>query len=152
MAFRFRLERVLKIRQRVLEQCTREVAAADVEWRRRAAREAELAGQDAQLCRSAIDGAGRILDVRDLSERAWRLRRLRELRVEAARDAELARLELERRRARLTDAWRDVEVLRKLESRRREQWEQEQRRREGRELDEIGGIRADRLRRSRVSA
>lgn len=152
MPFRFRLERVLKIRERVLEQRTREVAATEQEWRRRAAREAELAAQDAQLCRSATGAAGAVLDVRDLADLSWRLRRLRDLRQEAARDAEIARLELERQRARLTEAWRDVEVLRKLEGTRRAQWELEQRRREGRELDEIGGLRADRIRRSRVSA
>ena len=152
MPFRFRLDRVLKIRERVLEQRTREVAATELEWRRRAAREAELAAEDGQLCRSAFGTAGSVLDVRDLADLSWRLRRLRDLRREAARDVEIARLELERQRARLTEAWRDVEVLRKLEGTRRAQWELEQRRREGRELDEIGGIRADRIRRSRVSA
>lgn len=152
MPFRFRLDRVLKIRERVLEQRTRDVAAADREWRRRAAHEAELAAREADLCRGAAGGIGEVLDVRDLVDLSWRLRRVRMLRQEAARDTELARLDLERQRARLTEAWRDVEVLRKLEGRRREQWEDEQRRREGRELDEVGGIRADRLRRSRVSA
>jgi len=61
-------------------------------------------------------------------------------------------MEWERQRDRLTEAWRDVEVLRKLEHKRREQWEEEQRRVESRLLDEIGGVRSDRLRRSKLSA
>lgn len=152
MPFRFRLERVLKVRQRLLEQCTREVAEADRLRQVCRAREQELAAAYAGLARGAPTAAGAILDVRDLTDLALRLRRLADLRSEAARDTHLATMEWERRRERLTAAWRDVEVLRKLEHRRREQWEDEQRRTEGRLLDEIGGVRSDRLRRSKLSA
>ena len=152
MPFRFRLAKVLKVRERVLEQRTREVAAADRARQRCLEREQELAAAYAQVAQAAPVAAGAVLDVRDLAELALRLRRLGERRAEASRRTRLATAELEVQRGRLTAAWRDAEVLRKLESRRREQWEEEQRRRDGRQLDEIGGIRADRQQRSKVSA
>jgi flagellar export protein FliJ len=152
MPFRFRLAKVLKVRERVLEQRTRDVAAADRARQVCLERENRLAAAYADL--AAIDPAvaGRALDVRDLADHSLRLKRLGEQRRAAARQTDLATAELEVQRARLTEAWRDAEVLRKLEARRREQWEEEQRRRDGRLMDEVGGIRADRLRRSKVSA
>jgi flagellar export protein FliJ len=152
MAFQFRLGKVLKVRQRILEQRTREVAEADRVRHACRVREQQLAEAYLRLTGAAPTTTGAILDVRDLTDLALRLRRLTDLRSEAARDTHLATLEWERQRDRLTEAWRDVEVLRKLESRRREQWEDEQRRLEGRLLDEIGGVRSDRLRRSKLSA
>jgi len=152
MPFRFRLAKVLKVRQRVLDQRGRDVAAADRVRQRCVEREQQLAAAYAKLAGAAPAAAGSTVDVRDLAEQALRLRRLGEQRAEAARDTKLANLALDRERARLTEAWRDVEVLRKLEDRRREQWDEEQRRLEGRQLDEVGGIRADRLKRSRISA
>lgn len=152
MPFRFRLAKVLKVRQRVLDQRARDVAAADRVRQRCAEREQQLAASYARLSGAKPAAAGATLDVRDLAEQALRLRRLSELRAEAARDTQLAMLALDRERTRLTEAWRDVEVLKKLEDRRREQWEEEQRRQESRQLDEVGGIRADRLKRSRISA
>jgi flagellar export protein FliJ len=152
MPFRFRLAKVLKVRQRVLDQRARDVAAADRVRQQFVEREQQLAASYARLAGTKPAAAGATLDVRDLAEQALRLRRLAELRAEAARDTKLATLALDRERTRLTEAWRDVEVLKKLEDRRREQWEEEQRRQESRQLDEVGGIRADRLKRSRISA
>lgn len=152
MPFRFRLEKVLKVRRRALEQRTREVAEAGRAHQRCVEREAALAEAYGRLSASAPATAGAVLDVRDLAELAIRLRRLADERREAAQVTRLAANELERQRQLLTVAWRDVEVLRKLEERRRAQWEEEQRRDEARLLDEVGGLRADRLRRSKVSA
>lgn len=152
MPFRFRLAKVLKVRQRVLDQRARDVAEADRVRQRCADREQQLAANYTRLAGAKPAVAGTALDVRDLAEQALRLRRLAEQRAEAARDTKLATLALDRERTRLTEAWRDVEVLKKLEDRRREQWEEEQRRQESRQLDEVGGIRADRLKRSRISA
>jgi flagellar export protein FliJ len=152
MPFRFRLAKVLKVRRRVQEQRTREVAAAERELRARAEREARLADAVRALLEARPPGAGEALDVRDLVEQSLRLRRLRDEFRAAAEATRAAAAELDRRRAQLTAAWRDVEVLRKLEERQRAQWEAEQRRLEGRLLDEVGGLRADRLRRSKVSA
>jgi flagellar export protein FliJ len=152
MPFRFRLAKVLKVRQRVLDQRARDVAEADRVRQRCVDREQQLAAGYTRLAGAKPAAAGSTLDVRDLAEQALRLRRLAEQRAEAARDTKLATLALDRERSRLTEAWRDVEVLKKLEDRRREQWDEEQRRQEGRQLDEVGGIRADRLKRSRISA
>jgi flagellar export protein FliJ len=152
MAFQFRLAKVMKVRQRLLELRTRELAEADRARQACLARELELTVAYDRLAGTSQTALGAILDVRDLAELALRLRRLGELRAEASRDTRLAAMECERRRESLTEAWRDVEVLRKLEQRRREQWEEEQRRHESRLLDEIGGVRSDRLRRSKLSA
>lgn len=152
MPFRFRLEKVLKVRQRVLEQRTRDVAEAGRAHQACVDREAALAEAYRQAAATDPAPSGSAIDVRDLAEHALRLRRLGEMRGEAAGQTRLAAAALERQRELLTAAWRDVEVLRKLEQRRREQWDEEQRRQEGRLLDEVGGLRADRLRRSKVSA
>lgn len=152
MPFRFRLAKVLKVRERLLEQRTRDVAAADRARQRCLEREQALAAAYAALAAEDHAAPGRRLDVRDLADHALNLRRLGERRAAAARDTALATAELAVQRDRLTAAWRDAEVLRKLEARRREQWEDEQRRAESRRLDEVGGIRSDRLRRSKLSA
>ena len=152
MPFRFRLEKVLKVRQRVLEQRTREVAEADRARQACLDREAAVAEAYRRVSEAEPAANGALLDVRDLAEQALRLRRLGELRLEAPRATLAATIELDQQRQRLTAAWRDVEVLRKLEQRRRDQWDEEQRRDESRRLDEVGGIRADRLRRSKVSS
>lgn len=152
MPFRFRLAKVLKVRRRVLEQRTREVAAAERQHQLCLERERRLAEACRQLLEAAPPAAGQVLDVRDLVEQAVRLRGLRDEQRAAAQVTRAARLELDRRREALTGAWRDVEVLRKLEDRQRAEWEAEQRRLESRQLDEIGGLRAERLRRSKVSA
>lgn len=152
MPFRFRLAKVQKVRRRVLEQRTREVAAAERQHQLCLERERRLAEACRQLLEAAPPAAGQVLDVRDLVEQAVRLRGLRDEQRAAAQVTRAARLELDRRREALTGAWRDVEVLRKLEDRQRAEWEAEQRRLESRQLDEIGGLRAERLRRSKVSA
>lgn len=152
MPFRFRLEKVLKVRQRLLEQCTRDVAAAERARQACLAREVELAAAYRLLADSDPTPSGAALDVRDLADHAVQVRRLGELRVDAVQRTRLATAFLDQQRLRLNAAWRDVEVLRKLEERRREQWDEEQRRAEGRRLDEVGGLRADRQRRSKVSA
>lgn len=152
MPFRFRLARVLKVRRRVQEQRTREVAAAERTLRSCRETEDRLAESVRRLLEAPPAGAGEALDVRDLVELSLRLRRLQDEHRAAADATRAAGRELDRRRELLTAAWRDVEVLRKLEERQRAQWEAEQRRLEGRLLDEVGGQRADRLRRSKASA
>lgn len=152
MPFRFRLAKVLKVRRRVLEQRTREVAAAERQFQLCLEHERRLAEACRRLLAAEPAAAGQLLDVRDLVEQAVSLRRLQDDQRAAAQVTRAAQLELDRRREALTAAWRDVEVLRKLEERRRAEWEAEQRRLESRQLDEIGGLRAERLRRSKVSA
>jgi flagellar biosynthesis chaperone FliJ len=58
---------------------------------------------------------------------------------------------LEDERVKLTAVWRDLEVLKKLKQRQKEAWDVEQRRKETREIDEIGQLRADRARRENLS-
>ncbi|MBK8166133.1 MAG: flagellar FliJ family protein [bacterium] len=152
MPFRFRLAKVLKVRRRTLEQRTREMAAAERDLQLCREREERLAAACRRLVQAAAPAPGSRLDVRDLTEQALRLRSLQDEHRAATLVTQAAHLEAERRRDLLTSAWRAVEVLRNLEDRQRGQWDAEQRRQEGRLLDEIGGLRADRLRRSKVSA
>ncbi len=51
----------------------------------------------------------------------------------------------------LNEAWRDQEVLERLKQKQKEEWQEQQRKFENQELDEIGQIRADRQRREKVS-
>ncbi len=64
-----------------------------------------------------------------------RLRSREAVMTQAQQDTEAAR-------TRLQQAWRDREAIERLRERHYEEWRQEEARRERRELDEIGAIRA----------
>ena len=147
MAFRFRMEKVLDHRQRILDEKSRAVGEA--------AREVSVLAARAQEIRRDISfllaGGGETADPRQMRQRRLWLDFLDE--ILARCEEELARAEsvLAERRKILTGAWRDREVLMKLKARQKENWEQEHRRRERRELDEIGQIRAERLGREKLA-
>ncbi|MBD3221081.1 flagellar export protein FliJ [bacterium] len=140
--FRFRLERVLRHRQRQVDARSRDVADAE-----RVLRQAEAAVQEA---REAIavqnEAAARQrsgpVDVSGLQrDLAWQDTLHRELENTLER-ADRAREDLAAARARLEAAWRDREVLEKLRERQREEWRREEARRQQREIDEVASIRA----------
>jgi flagellar export protein FliJ len=145
--FRFRLERVLQHRQRRLDDCTLEAAraASALQVARTAlttARQELQASRDQTAARRQgrlrADDLTRLLAWHEnLTARAQRL----EAAVTAAARAEEAAQE------RLQAAWRDCEVLRRLEQRQRAEWVQQNERRERRILDEVGAIRAALVRR-----
>ena len=74
------------------------------------------------------------------------------IREDHARELAVARLAFDAERAKLAAAWRDQEILEKLRAQQKAAWEAEERRRENRDLDEIGQIRADRQRRSKIAS
>lgn len=144
--FRFRLDTVLRHRQRQVD------AAA------RALREAVERLQRAQRERAALAEALRRLAEAGQADRArgrevarWRLlcdylaAEQSRLRLLATREREAA-AEVAARRAQLVEAHRAREALTRLRARRLEDWEMEERRRERRLLDEVaarsGGVRA----------
>ena len=142
MNFRFRLERVLRLRQRQVETVSRELAAARSALAaaeadaRRAARDLQTSRQEAAAARQGW------LDPAQLARLgAWHdaQRRVVERRQAEVADAQQAVAAVQ---ARLQEAWRDREVLERLRERQYQQWRLEEARRERRDLDEIGSIRA----------
>lgn len=148
MPFRFRLQKVLDLRQRKVDAASREVAAAALRTATAARGIAEL---DAAVAGARESGAVDRPDFPVID----RIVLHRWLTVQADRRAglcvEWSRLQAEEddRRAEMKKAWQEVEILRKLRDRQREQWRQAQAKRESVEMDEIGVMRADRQRREK---
>ena len=90
----------------------------------------------------------RSVDVRDLVAKATWLEHLERMRESYLVEQQGAADKLAGERERLTETWRDLEVLVKLKEQQLQQWRHEQDKAERKELDEIGQIRADQARRS----
>jgi flagellar export protein FliJ len=140
--FRFRLERVLQYRRRRLEARTRELAATQMALHEAVAAATAATGALDRSRQQAANARRGTLDPPELARQlAWHeyLAAEERRRLEAVA---LARAELAGARTRLTQAWRECEVLRRLRERQRREWQQTMDRRERRALDEIGSIRA----------
>lgn len=151
MAFNFRLEKVLKFRRRVVEQCTREVATANrvVEQIK-----SKLENLEADIHRMYEANAMELnltLKVEELISRGHWLDHLEALHREVESELFTAEQEVAQLRLKLNEAWRDQEVLESLKRKQKAEWQEGQRKLENQELDEIGQIRADRQRREKVS-
>ena len=150
MAFRFRLDKVLNYRQKIVDQVSREVGEAARVVAQFNTRMVELQGQiDALLAEQKFCGH---LDVQALNQRQIWIAHLGQRMQMLVRERDRAMAELDNRRARLTAVWRDLEVLKKLKERQKASWQQEQLRRENQDLDEIGQIRADRQQREKLAS
>jgi flagellar FliJ protein len=140
--FRFRLEKVLRHRERREDEEARALRRA-VEALRRA-RERRIA-QERFLARLEQDGGAGRLAGADVALRSLLAEFLavqgEKWRALAQRERELAAAEAAQR-ARLVAAHRDREVLERLRERQREAWEDEERRRERRAMDEVAARRA----------
>ncbi len=139
--FRFRLEKVLKHRRRLVDDEARklQVLAAHLNRllteRRQFEDDIELAGQAAyEQSRHQVDIVIQRSSATFIEGRRIMVRRLAERINEAQYQAD-------RQRAVLIEVQQNVSVLENLEVRQREDWEQEERRREQKEFDEIGGRR-----------
>jgi len=151
MPFKFRLEKVLKYRRRLLELQTRQVAQANLVVEAIGQRLLDLDGQIRRQVEAERPGLNRTLSVEDLISRGRWIDHLEQQRGAVEKEQQEARADLESERDKLTDAWRDLEVLEQLQKKQKEAWEEEQRKRERQDLDELGQIRADRNRREKVS-
>ncbi len=149
MGFSFRLASVLKYRQRIVDQEGREVALAQQTV---AAAQARLRELEGEIQRHLDRTGGQDLRIRDMAAKAAWLEYLGHERERLQARLAQARLELAKAQARLNEAWRDLEVLKQLESKRRGEWVREQEVAARKELDEIGQIRAERARRSEIAA
>lgn len=142
MIFRFRLERILQHRQRQLDACARDVAAAQAALAAAEAAEMSLQQEIAQSHERAAaerkQGVAAAVMVRQFVWHGELRQRGRELAAATAG----ARQSLQEARVRLQQAWQSREVLLRLKASQRELWRQENARRERRALDEIASIRA----------
>jgi flagellar FliJ protein len=151
MPFRFRLQKVLDYRQKLVDAESREVGQAA----RVVARIQERMGEVEARTRAVLGGgslSGSSLAVADMQQRRLWLDHLARRKAVLGRELDRAVIELEKRRAALTEVWRDLEVLKKLKERQREAWQADQLRRENQDLDEIGQIRADRRNREMLAS
>ncbi len=152
MPFEFRLDKVLKYRKRVVEKHTRQVAEAsrivvDIVGK--------MEGLTRDIGRLLEDNPREIqtaLDVETLIFRGRWLTHLEDRLAELDNELAKAKTELSNQRSLLTNAWQDQEVLVRLRDKQKNIWLQDQHKREIKELDEIGQIRADRSQREKVSS
>ena len=143
MAFKFRLEKVLNYRNRIVELISQEVAEA-----KRKVKEVE---EQIQTLEKEIDFhnnpanrlQGQIHIQLMLAQTNW-LSHLKNVRQDLQHNLESAEQELSEVLLRLTNAFQDVEILEKLKEKKKQEWRDEQEKRERKVLDEIGQIRADR--------
>jgi len=150
MPFRFRLQKVLDHRQRLVDQQSRRVSEAT---QKLSAVETSIKSLHLEITQ-VINPTQMIetgLKTEYLNQRRNWLEHL-DLRLEQLEgDRQKATGELAEQREKLTETWRDLEVLKKLKLKQKEAWEHEIFRRENQDLDEIGQIRADRMAREKVA-
>ncbi len=136
--FNFRLEKVWRHRQQLVDKNSLDVAQAD---RRVALLARQIVELEGTIARHNLDLAprdGQKLRANDLiSETAW-LHHLHSLRGDLEGQLEEATRDLNRYRSRLTESWRDLEVLSRLKDRQETNWKTARDKRERKEEDEIG--------------
>ena len=150
-AFRFRLEKVWKHRRKIVDENSIAVAGADQRVAGLARQIVELEKEIDLYARSLVPREGNILHTRDLIAGTTWLEHLHNLSEDLDQKLQRAVKDLERYRSRLTESWRDLEVLSKLRDRQSENWRAGQDRRERKEMDEIGQYRAFRHDTTKVS-
>ncbi len=149
--FQFRLEKVWKHRRRVVDEHSLAVARANRRVALFSRQIIELDDNIARHARTMLPGDGRTLRAQDLIAGATWLDHLHHLREDLDSQLQTAVKDLDRYRSRLTECWRDLEVLSRLRDRQAENWRVGQDKRERREMDEIGQVRAFRHGATKVS-
>jgi flagellar export protein FliJ len=150
MAFKFRLEKVLKYRQQIVDNASREVAKANQQVQAIQGKIDDLCDDIAEQEESNFMQGEQLLQVQDLAGRAGWLEHLHSLKTEMELEKAEARIVVEDQMLRLNEAYRELEVLNKLKDRQKRLWEKSQRARENKEFDEIAQIRASRKSRNKV--
>nr|MEE4266813.1 flagellar export protein FliJ [Candidatus Krumholzibacteria bacterium] len=150
MAFQFRLEKVLRVRQELVDQQSRRVGEAQMVASGLEQDFRDLQAQVQNILASETRTEG--ISTSDLTQRRHWLDHLERSQVKLGEELDRARTVVNLEREKLTEAWRDLEVLKKLKERQKTAWQDEQNRLESRELDEIGQMRSDRARREKLSA
>ncbi len=140
--FRFRLERVLRHRQRQVDARSREVAEAQAALQ---ASEKAVGEAEAMLRRSQAEAAsmrGGRIDAGQLGRLAAWHEELTAQRVALEAEVDRDRQLVDDAQQNLQQAWRDREILERLRERQKQEWIAEEARQERRALDEIGAIRS----------
>ena len=151
MAFKFRLEKVARYRQKLVDEQGPRVAAAQ---RTVSDLQVRIVAVDEDIARhlsefSAVDDA--VISVQGLMARTMWGSHLEEMRAEFARELQVAGEELAGQIEILNDVWRDREVLTRLREKQKAVWQAAQLKQENHDMDEVGRISAERLRRSKVA-
>ncbi len=152
MAFRFRLEKVAQFRQKLVDEQGRRVAEAN---RAVVALQVRIAAVDEDLSEHLKDFSNAndaVVSVQGMMARTMWVSHLDEMRAEFSRELQAAQAELAQQRTSLNEVWRDLEVLNKLREKQKAAWLADKLKRENQDLDEVGQIRADRQRRSKVAS
>lgn len=140
--FVFRLEKVHEYRKRIVDQ--KSLALAEAQKRidhlneRIGGMEQAIADQERAMMDEDV---GQLHPGTLISGTAW-LEHLHQVRDEFSRELAVATDDWAAGRARLTEAWREYEVLSRLRERQEETWRGARTNRERREMDEIGQVRA----------
>jgi len=144
--FRFRLQKVLEYRSRLVDQQSIRLQETTRTWQQIRNAGKKLAAEIAAMTRrdNQLRQAGQYVSFWSLQTGYLAAQKLRlaDLRQRENRAAD----EVTRQREKLLAARRDREVLEKLALRQRQEWIQEQNRRERKEMDEVGATRAARSR------
>jgi len=141
-SFKFRLEKVWKHRRKIVDENSVAVAGANQRVSALARQIVELEKNIDMHARSLVTREGSALNARDLIAGNTWLEHLHSLNEDLDTQLQRAVRDLERYRSRLTESWRDLEVLSKLRDRQSENWRAGQDRRERKEMDEVGQFRA----------
>ncbi len=140
--FRFRLDKVLRYRSRLVEREAQRLKEAADALQAVIRRREDLQRSIATVMHEGEQERRRGGDVRLWQLRADYLRAL-QLRLAGLRGAERrARAAMEEQRRRLLEAHRRRLVLEKLKERQHAVWADEERRRERKQMDEVGAVRA----------
>ena len=151
MAFKFRLEKVARYRQKLVDEQGRRVAEANRVVTSLQVRIDAVNEDIARHLSEFSDVNDAVISVQGMMARTMWVTHLEKMREDFACELQGANEELARQRKDLNDVWRDLEVLNKLREKQKSAWQAEQLKRENRDLDEVGQIRADRQRRSKVA-
>ncbi len=151
MAFRFRLEKVLKYRQLLVDRQAVELASAG-----RKVSELSIQIQDLNDRIHGFEGSftssQQQVSISDRMNMAHWIEHLRTQCGELDGDLAEAIKERESQREIMTKAWQDLEVLKKLRAHQKEAWAEDIRKKESLELDEVGIQRSDRRRREKLAS
>ena len=151
MAFRFRLEKVMNYRQRLVDRQALELAeagrvVAEISEQIRALSD-EITGFESSFPPSITQ-----VSVQERMNMVWWIEHLRGRHLQLKHDLTEALQEQETQRENMIRAWQDLEVLKKLKARQKELWSAEVLKRENQDLDEVGIQRADRKRREKLAS
>jgi flagellar FliJ protein len=140
--FRFRLDKVLRYRGRLVDAAARDVVAATVSAQAAQTLVAEIAERIADFIETAARARQTDLDPRRMVAEGGFRDVMEAHRVRSDVDLVAALGHLETAREQLVEAHRQRQILERLEEKQRQAWVVEQVRLERRQLDEVGSIRA----------